>query len=69
VSEILSRIGNHECEEENRDTECRNEGSPGSFERAEERTLKLFGNSWKFVLPIGMRCGRSIQSLGGFVCV
>jgi len=35
-SEILSRIGNHECEEENRETECRNEGSPGSFERGDE---------------------------------
>jgi hypothetical protein len=34
----------------------------------EERTLKLSGNSWKFVLPIGMRCRRSIQSPDGLVC-
>jgi len=30
--------------------------------------LKFFGNSWNFVLLIGMRCGRSIQSPGGLVC-
>jgi len=35
-SEILPRIRYNECEEENRDLEFRNEGSPGSFGRDDE---------------------------------